>query len=68
MNRARYSKKYNVFIAKPDEDIQISTHDIMVSSRKIAGYAVFGIVFGWLNNSNPMYKLKQDTLNEKMGI
>jgi len=62
MNRVRYSKKFNVFIADPREKIQISNMDMLISSRKIAGYAVFKIFFGWYSDKNPLYKIKQDTI------
>jgi len=64
MNEVKYSKKFNVFIADPREKIQISNMDILISSRKIAGYAVFKIHFGWLSNMNPLYEIKQNTINE----
>tara|TARA_R110002167_G_scaffold350525_1_gene562756 strand:+ start:1430 stop:1642 length:213 start_codon:yes stop_codon:yes gene_type:complete len=62
MNEARYSIKYDVFIAHPEEDIQMTQNDMMVYSRNICGYAVFQIVFFELSDMNPMYKLKKETI------
>ena len=61
MNKARYSKKYGVFIADKEEKIQISNMDIMTMARNICGYAVFRIAFGWTSKDNPMYKIMVNT-------
>lgn len=61
MNNALYSVEFDVFVAEVDEPIQISNMDIVTMRRKIAGFAVFRICFGWKNYSNPMFKLQQTT-------
>ena len=61
MNKARYSRKFGVFISEPDEPIQISNMDMLIMKRKIAGYAVYKIMFGWLSDKNPLYKIMSET-------
>lgn len=62
MNNAKYSEKFDVFVVDPKEFVQISNMDIMILKRKIANYAVFKIMFGWTSDSNPLYKIKKETI------
>ena len=62
MNNAKYSEKFEVFVANPKELVQISNMDIIILKRKIANYAVFKIMFGWTADNNPLYKIKKETI------
>lgn len=61
MNNYKYSKKFDVFVGEMTEAYQISNMDIIVSQRNIAGFAVIKIVFGWMSEKNPLYKIKQES-------
>ena len=63
MNCVRYSEKYDVFITSQDESIQLSGMDMVVMKRIICGYAVFRVLFGHTSLSNPLFKIKSETIN-----
>ena len=63
MNKVRYYRKRDLFIADKNEEVQISSMDMIVMARNICGFAVFRIAFGWLSEDNPLYKIKKDEID-----
>lgn len=66
MNDAKYHIKTDTFIMKLDEEFQISNLDLIISRRKLLGFAVYSIVFGC--DLSPLCKIKKDTLNNRYKI
>jgi hypothetical protein len=72
MNNVRYSRKFDVFVCDRNEQVQFCSHDMMMYRRVIAGFVVFRMLFFWMSEKNPLYRIKirteRDEKHEYMPI